>query len=138
MLRKYIELPNGIPSPDTINRTISAIDPKVMQERFVEWVRGISERSKGEVVSIDGKRLRGSGQDGKEAIVHMVSTWSDVNNMVLGSYKVDNKSNEITAIPKLLEILDLGRLYHYHGCHGLPERNSRTNNRNKSTLHIGS
>lgn len=106
-LRKYLELPNGIPSHDTINRTISAIDPKVMQDRFVEWVRGIAELSKGEVVNIDGKRLRGSGQDGKESIVHMVSAWSDANNMVLGNYKVDDKSNEITAIPKLLEMLDL-------------------------------
>lgn len=106
-LRKYIELPNGIPSHDTINRTISAIDPIVMQERFVEWVRGIAELSKGEVINIDGKRLCGSGKDGKESIVHMVSAWSDANNMVLGNYKVDDKSNEITAIPKLLEILDL-------------------------------
>ena len=106
-LRKYIELPNGIPSHDTINRVISAIDPKVMQECFVRWVQGIATLSKGEVVSIDGKRLCGSGADSKDSIVHMVSAWSDANNLVLGSYKVDDKSNEITAIPKLLEMLDL-------------------------------
>lgn len=106
-LRKYVELPNGIPSHDTINRVISAIDPKVMQERFVQWVQGIATLSKGEVVSIDGKRLCGSGKDSKESIVHMVSVWSDANNLVLGNYKVDDKSNEITAIPKLLEMLDL-------------------------------
>ncbi|MBD0300176.1 MAG: ISAs1 family transposase, partial [Nitrososphaera sp.] len=106
-LRKYIELSNGIPSHDTINRVISAINPTVMQERFVQWVQSIATLSEGQVVSLDGKRLCGSGKDGKEAIVHMVSAWSDANNLVLGSYKVDDKSNEITAIPKLLEMLDL-------------------------------
>lgn len=106
-LRKYIELPNGIPSHDTFNRTISAIEPQILQERFVQWVQQVVELSKGEVINIDGKRLCGSGKDGKEAIVHMVSAWSDANNMVLGNYKVGDKSNEITAIPKLLEILDL-------------------------------
>jgi predicted transposase YbfD/YdcC len=106
-LRKYIELPNGIPSHDTINRTVSAIEPKVLQECFVEWIQAIVVLNKGEVVNIDGKRLCGSGKDSKESIVHMVSAWSDANNMVLGNYKVDDKSNEITAIPKLLEILDL-------------------------------
>jgi predicted transposase YbfD/YdcC len=106
-LRKYLELPNGIPSHDTINRTISAIDPRVMQDCFIQWIREIAQLSKGTVVNIDGKRLCGSGQDGKESIVHMVSAWSDANNMVLGSYKVADKSNEITAIPKLLEMLDL-------------------------------
>jgi predicted transposase YbfD/YdcC len=106
-LRKYIELPNGIPSHDTINRVISAIDPAAMQACFTEWVATIAALSKGEVVSIDGKRLCSSGQDSKEAIVHMVSAWSSANHLVLGSYKVDDKQNEITAIPKLLEMLDL-------------------------------
>ena len=92
-LRKYIELPNGIPSHDTINRTISQLNPKVLQERFVEWVRAVTVLSHGDVVSIDGKRLCGSGQNGKEAIVHMVSAWSDANNMVLCNCKVEDKSN---------------------------------------------
>lgn len=106
-LRKYLELPNGIPSHDTINRVLSALAPTVLQERFVQWVQSVATLSKGEVVSIDGKRLCGSGTDGKEAIVHMVSAWSSANHWVLGSYKVDEKSKEITAIPKLLEMLDL-------------------------------
>ena len=106
-LRKYLELPNGIPSHDTINRTISLLNPTVLQERFVEWVSAVTVHSAGDVVSIDGKRLCGSGQNGKEAIVHMVSAWSDANNMVLGNYKAADKSNEITAIPKLLEILEI-------------------------------
>ena len=106
-LRKYLELPNGIPSHDTINRTISLLNPKVLQERFIEWVKAVTILTDGDVISIDGKRLCGSGQNGKEAIVHMVSAWSDANNMVLGNYKVADKSNEITAIPKLLEVLEI-------------------------------
>jgi len=106
-LRKYLELPNGIPSHDTFNRTISSIDPQVLQERFISWVQSVVSLSNGEVVNIDGKRLCSSGKDSKDAIVHMVSAWSDANSMVLGCCKVSDKSNEITAIPKLLELLDL-------------------------------
>lgn len=106
-LRKYLELPNGIPSHDTFNRTISAIDPEVLQQCFISWVQTVVSLNEGDVVSIDGKRLCNSGKDSKEAIVHMVSAWSDANNMVLGCCKVDDKSNEITAIPRLLDILDL-------------------------------
>jgi len=106
-LRKYIELPNGIPSHDTINRFISAIDPAAMQACFIQWVASIAAVSEEEVVSIEGKRLCNSGQDSKEAIVHIVSAWSSANHLVLGSYKVEDKHNEITAIPKLLELLDL-------------------------------
>lgn len=79
----------------------------MLQERFIQWVQSIATLSEGEVISIDGKRLCGSGEGGKDAIVHMVSAWSDANNLVLGSYMVEDKSNEITAIPKLLEMLDL-------------------------------
>ena len=69
--------------------------------------KAIATLSKGAVVSIDGKRLCSSGTDGKASIVHMVSAWSNANGLVLGSYKADDKSNEITAIPKLLAMLDL-------------------------------
>jgi predicted transposase YbfD/YdcC len=106
-LRKYLELPNGIPSHDTFNRTISLLDPQVLQQRFVSWVQSLVELHPGDIVNIDGKRLCNSGKDSKDAIVHMVSAWSDANNMVLGSCKVSDKSNEITAIPQLLELLDL-------------------------------
>jgi hypothetical protein len=92
-LRKYLELPNGIPSHDTINRTISLHNPKVLQEQFVAWVKDITTLTAGDIVSMYGKRLCGSGKGGKEAIVHIVSAWSDANNMVLDHYKVDDKSN---------------------------------------------
>src|SRR6266545_1806935 len=106
-LRKYLELPGGIPSHDTINRVISLLNPAILQERFIQWVQSIVTLKAGEVVSIDGKRLRGSGKDGLDAVVHMVTAWSNANNMVLGGYKVDDKSNEITAIPQLLDMLEL-------------------------------
>jgi len=106
-LRKYLELPGGIPSHDTINRVISMLNPAILQERFIQWVQSVVVLKEGEVVSIDGKRLCGSGKDGLEGVVHMVTAWSNANNMVLGGYKVDDKSNEITAIPQLLEMLEL-------------------------------
>lgn len=106
-LKKYLELPNGIPSHDTFNRTISALDPQVLQQRFINWVQSVVTLKGGDVVNIDGKRLCSSGKDSKDAIIHMVSAWSSANNMVLGCCKVEDKSNEITAIPKLLELLDL-------------------------------
>ncbi len=106
-LRKYIELPNGIPSHDTINRVISAIDPNAMQQCFVQWVASIATLSKSEVVSIDGKRLCSSGQDGKAAIVHMVSAWSSANHLVLGSYKVE------TSITRSLPFLNCWRCWTY-------------------------
>lgn len=86
---------------------ISALDPQAVQRSSVAWVSSIVTFSKGDVVSIDGKWLCGSGQDGKEASMHMVSAWSSANHLVQGSYKTDDKSNEITAIAKLLEMLDL-------------------------------
>lgn len=106
-LRKHLELPNGIPSHDTINRVISLLEPAILQERFIQWVQTVVSLKAGDVVSVDGKRLCGSGKDGLDAIVHMVTAWSSANNMVLGGYKVDDKSNEITAIPQLLEMLEL-------------------------------
>jgi hypothetical protein len=82
------------------------LDPKEFQECFVEWVRMIHEVTTGQVIAIDGKQLRGSGNSflGKRAI-YMVSAWAAENHLVLGQRKVDTKSNEITAIPELLKIL---------------------------------
>ena len=104
-LRTILELPNGIPSHDTINRVFSLIDPQAFQQCFVDWVRSVSHITEGQVISIDGKRMCNSGQDGAKAVVHMVSAWSDANNMVLAQQKVNDKSNEITAIPALLSLL---------------------------------
>jgi len=106
-LKTFLSLPNGIPSHDTFNRVFSALDPEQLEECFLAWVREVAQLSQGEVVSIDGQAIRGSRQAGNKAIVHMVSAWATQNSLVLGQRKVDGKSNEITAIPKLLQVLEL-------------------------------
>ena len=104
-LRKFLELPNGIPSDDTINRVFSSIDSSGFETCFIDWVNSISELSKGQVIAIGGKTLRGAKSQGKKSPVHMVSAWANQTNLVLGQVRVNEKSNEITAIPELLETL---------------------------------
>lgn len=104
-LRTFLNLSNGIPSEDTINRMFSAIDSSQFEACFIEWVNSISKRFKGEVVAIDGKTIRGAKSNGKKSPVHMVSAWASENNLVLGQVRVNEKSNEITAIPELLDKL---------------------------------
>ncbi|HNX08383.1 MAG TPA: ISAs1 family transposase [Bacteroidales bacterium] len=106
-LRRFLKLPNGIPSHDTFNRVFSALDPQQMEDCFLNWIKAIAEITEGEVVSIDGKTIRGSRSKGAKSFVHMVSAWANTNHLLLGQVKVDDKSNEITAIPKLLEVLEL-------------------------------
>jgi len=106
-LRTFLELPNGIPSEDTINRVFTTIDSNQLESCFIEWVSSIADLSKGQVIAIDGKTIRGAKHKGKKSPVHMVSAWACENNLVLGQVKTDEKSNEITAIPNLLDILDL-------------------------------
>lgn len=106
-LKTFLELPHGIPSKDTINRTFSSIDSEQFEACFMEWVRAITNLTKGQVIAIDGKTLRGAKSNGKKSPIHMVSAWACENNMVLGQVKTDEKSNEITAIPELLKTLSL-------------------------------
>src|SRR6266516_288625 len=106
-LNKFLDLPNGIPTHDTFNRVFAALDPDELGKCFLAWTQSVSRLTKGEGISIDGKTLRGSRDKGKKSIVHMVSAWAGTNNIVLGQQKVDEKSNEITAIPALLEVLVL-------------------------------
>lgn len=105
--RTFLELPNGIPSHDTFGRVFSLLDPVAFQEAFQAWVRAIQQNIQG-VVAIDGKTVRRSHDrsKGKQAI-HLVSAWASENYLALGHVKVDDKSNEITAIPELLRMLDL-------------------------------
>ena len=107
-LEAFLELPNGIPSHDTFGRVFSLIDPGEFQESFRSWVQSIHELTRGQVLAVDGKQLRGSGDSmlGKRAI-YMVSAWAEANQLVLGQRKVNEKSNEITAIPELLKLLDI-------------------------------
>ena len=84
------------------------LNPAVLQQCFTNWVKSIAELSEGEVVAIDGKCVRRSYDNGKgKGAIHRVSAWASQNRLVLGQVKVDSKSNEITAIPKLLEVLEL-------------------------------
>lgn len=105
-LKTFLSLKNGIPSHDTFARVFARIDPSAFQERFVRWVKAIADLTKGEVIAIDGKTARRSHQ--KEAgikALHLVSAWATRNRLVLGQIKVDEKSNEITAVPELLRLL---------------------------------
>jgi predicted transposase YbfD/YdcC len=107
-LATFLELPNGIPSHDTFGRVFSLIDAQQFQLAFYEWVWAVNDILQGQVINIDGKCLRGSDDKrlGKRAI-YMVSAWSVENEIVLGQRKVDEKSNEITAIPELLKMLSI-------------------------------
>ena len=107
-LATFLNLSNGIPSADTFARVFARIDPEAFQECFRDWVRCIRELISGEVVSIDGKTLKHSydKNHGKTAI-QIVSAWASEQRLVLGQRQVDKKSNEITAIPELLEILEI-------------------------------
>ena len=106
-----LELPHGIPSHDTFGAVFARLDPAQLQNRFVAWTQAIAELLPGEVVAIDGKTARRSyDRAGKQGAIHMVSAWATQNTLTLGQVKTDAKSNEITAIPQLLEMLDL------HGC----------------------
>jgi len=105
-LRGFLDIPNGIPSHDTFGRVFARLDPDQFREGFVSWVQSIRKLVGGEVVPIDGKMLRRSHDHGKgKEAIHMVSAWSSRSHLVLGQVKVDEKSNEITALPVLLELL---------------------------------
>lgn len=105
-LKTFLELPEGIPSYDTFRRVFSAIDPHAFLDCFVQWVQGICPMLKDDTVAIDGKALRRALNDG-DSIPYIVSAWASENALVLGQVKVKDKSNEITAIPELLRVLEL-------------------------------
>lgn len=107
-LRKYYPYKNGIPSHDTMNRVFSALDPKVFGRYFIEWTQEICKLSKGDLVAIDGKTVRKSfdKKSGKPAI-HIVSAYAQKNRLCLGQLQTSEKSNEITAIPELIDLLYL-------------------------------
>jgi predicted transposase YbfD/YdcC len=107
-LESFLSLPNGIPSHDTFNRLFARLCPEQLQQCFLNWVQAVYQITEGQVIAIDGKTLRGSCERGNQrSLIHMVSAWATQNRLVLGQRKVDEKSNEITAIPELLRVLDL-------------------------------
>lgn len=102
----HMKLENGIPSHDTMQRVWGMIDPKEFERCFCAWVEAVCQKTNGEIVSIDGKTVRRSGGKDQKPI-HMVSAWANSQQMVLGQMATDEKSNEITAVPELLEMLDI-------------------------------
>ena len=107
-LKQFLELPAGIPSHDTFNRVLRLLEPLQFQACFLRWMQAVAAATAGEVVAIDGKALRRSFDKGTaKRAIHMVSAWATANGVVLGQRKVDAKSNEITAIPELLDLLAL-------------------------------
>jgi predicted transposase YbfD/YdcC len=107
-LRGFLELPHGIPTDDTFRRVFARLNPAEFQRCFLGWVQSVMKVTAGQVIAIDGKALRRSHDKslGKGAI-YMVSAWATANRLVLGQRKVDEKSNEITANPELLAVLEL-------------------------------
>jgi len=105
-LKTFLELPNGIPSHDTMNRVFAAIDPHAFLDCFVCWVKGICPELADQTVAIDGKALRHALNEG-DSILYIVSAWASEAGLVLGQVKVKDKSNEITAVPELLDALHL-------------------------------
>lgn len=107
-LKQFLELPNGIPSHDTEARLFRRLNPQQFQQCFLDWIKAINRITEGEVIAIDGKSLRHSYDKRADiGAIHMVSAWATESRLVLGQVKVDKKSNEITAIPELLDLLEL-------------------------------
>ena len=107
-LRTFLALPSGIPSHDTFRRVFGRSDPDAFGRCFVAWVQAVAPETRQHLVAVDGKTLRGShDRPNGRAPLHLVSAWAAASGLVLGPVAVDDKSNEITAIPVLLRLLDL-------------------------------
>jgi predicted transposase YbfD/YdcC len=110
-LKDFLELPSGIPSHDTFGNVFAVLSVSEFENCFLSWVRSVFEVTEGNLIAIDGKTLCNSyDRSSKKAAIHMVSAWASENRVVLGQVKTDEHSNEITAIPELLKMLDI------HGC----------------------
>jgi predicted transposase YbfD/YdcC len=107
-LRRFFQLPEGIPSHDTFERVFDRIDPRAFAAAFSRWMQALAEAVGLRHIAIDGKTLRRSGSPTRElGPLHLVSAWATENHLALGQVVVDGKSNEITAIPELLDLLEL-------------------------------
>ena len=106
--RKQNMFEKGVPVDDTFARLIASIDPQEFQQCFLAWMKAVHKLTDGEIVAIDGKTLRSSyDREDRYSTIHMVSAYASANQLVLGQMKTDAKSNEITAIPALIKMLDL-------------------------------
>jgi len=107
-LLTFLDLPHGVPSHDTFTRLFAMIDPDAFEKCFLAWTADLMQSSGGKLIAIDGKTLRRSFDTAhRKGAIHLVSAWCQQNHLVLGQLATEEKSNEITAIPKLLELLDL-------------------------------
>ena len=107
-LKQCGDFEEGIPSDDTMARVVSNINPKQFQSRSIDWMNACHESGEGDVIAIDGKTVRRSyDKSKKRGAIHMISAFSAANNVVLGQLKTEEKSNEITAIPELLKLLEI-------------------------------
>jgi len=107
-LRQFLELPNGIPSHDTIGRVLARVKPDELERSVVKWVQGVVQLREGEIVPFDGKTVRRSYNRAKgQAAIEVVSAWARSQRLTLGQVKVAEESNEITAVPELLRLLEI-------------------------------
>jgi predicted transposase YbfD/YdcC len=107
-LKRYLRLPNGIPSHDTLNRTMAVLDPEMLQQSFLEWIMRVKGYVNENVVAIDGKTIRHSRQNSRGTKpLHLLNAYSCANGLSLGQLSVDGKTNEITVIPELIKQLAL-------------------------------
>ena len=107
-LATFLDMSGGVPSHDTFGRVFAVLDPRMLAQAFQRWTAVLAAASREKVIAIDGKTLRRSfKQAGDKVFVHMVSAWSASNGVVLGQVRTDEKSNEITAIPQLLDLIDV-------------------------------
>ena len=105
--KKYhLILENGVPTDDTFQRIFAIIQPEQLEKCFVNWVKSVNDISENEIVSIDGKIICGS-RDDNYSVIHMISAWANKTGIVLGQMRVDEKSNEIPAVPQLLDFIDV-------------------------------
>ena len=107
-LAQYLDLASGLPSPDTFNDVLSQLNPAEFERCLLSWITALVTVSNGQILAIDGKTVRGSGDHAtNKAAIHMGSVWATQNHLSLGQIVVDAKSNEITAIPKLLALVEI-------------------------------
>ncbi len=104
--KTFLSLRNGIPSHDTFNRVFAALDPQQFLDCFLRWTQSLRQAVSQEIVALDGKALRRALSQG-QSVKYVVSAWAESNGLVLGQLKVADKSNEITAVPELLRVLEL-------------------------------
>jgi predicted transposase YbfD/YdcC len=136
---EVLGLEHGIPSHDTFGHVFAVINTQEFNICFSRWASDLAGLSGGEIIAIDGKCLRRSMDTASQkAAIYMVSAWATQNQLVLGQQKVDDKSNEITAIPKLLMQLNITGGSGDNGCNGLPNQGGRTNHRARGGLYAQS